>query len=291
MPENRILLLDPFKNLLNAYWMVLKEETYLPETALNLKEAYRLLESRRYSVIITEYILPFEATDSMIQWVKKNAPETYIIMVTKTTIDEATYEKLFEMGVDDLILKPYSPKKILVHIKKGLKQRDLILKKQELEGQSLLDSIIQQIQKFILNPTYFKNCLKQELKRAKRHQHSFSLLLIEVPSKEKLGNRFESFLMELLKILRLHTREEDVVGRENSNLGILLPETDQIGSQALVQRLSNLIQTHPYFKSDEVLWPIIPTLTFQFFTYPDQFMVPESFKTVVEEINQEYSHH
>ena len=41
MPKNSILLIDPFKNLLNAYRLILEEEDYRVETALNLKEAYQ----------------------------------------------------------------------------------------------------------------------------------------------------------------------------------------------------------------------------------------------------------
>lgn len=78
MASNWILLLDPFKNLLNAYRMILEEENYLVETALNLRDAYQLIKRRHYSVIITEYAPPFESTDYMIQWVKRNSPETYV---------------------------------------------------------------------------------------------------------------------------------------------------------------------------------------------------------------------
>jgi DNA-binding NtrC family response regulator len=42
MTHHRILLIDPSKNLLNAYRMVLEEEKYSVETALNLKDAYQL---------------------------------------------------------------------------------------------------------------------------------------------------------------------------------------------------------------------------------------------------------
>jgi len=35
MTSDWILLLDPFKNLLNAYRMILEEEKYSVETALN----------------------------------------------------------------------------------------------------------------------------------------------------------------------------------------------------------------------------------------------------------------
>jgi len=291
MSPNWILLLDPFKNLLNAYRMILEEEKYLVETALNLEDAYQLFNKRQYSVIITEYVPPFEATDYMIQWVKKKAPETYIIMVTNATVDEKTYEKLFTLGLDDLILKPYAPERILVHVKKGLKQRDLILKFQKLERLSLLEPITQEIQGFIFNTIFFKRCLRQEIKKAKRHHHPFSLLLIQLPTKEKIGDRFGSFYMELVKITRRYTREEDMVSKNNGEIAVILPETDQVGSKALMQRLLNLIHTHPQFKSDDALNSYIQTLSFQSFTYPDQFAIPESLKAVLEDVNKEYLYH
>jgi PleD family two-component response regulator len=288
MTQNWILLLDPFKNLLNAYRMIMEEEKYFVETALNLKEAYQLFGKRKYSVIITEYCPPFEATDEMIQWVKKNGPETYIIIVTNASIDEKIYDKLFTIGVDDFIPKPYSPERILVHIKKGLKQRDLILRQQKLERLSFLEPFAQEIQEVIFNAVFFKRCLRQELKRARRHHHPFSLLLIQVPSEGKRDSRFDSFYMDLVKILKKHTREEDMIGKNNGEISIILPETDQTGSEALVQRLLNLIQGAPQFKSDEVLRSHIQDLSFQSFTYPDQFSIPEPLRAVLEEVDKEY---
>jgi PleD family two-component response regulator len=268
--------------------MIMEEEKYFVETALNLKEAYQLFGKRKYSVIITEYCPPFEATDEMIQWVKKNGPETYIIIVTNASIDEKIYDKLFTIGVDDFIPKPYSPERILVHIKKGLKQRDLILRQQKLERLSFLEPFAQEIQEVIFNAVFFKRCLRQELKRARRHHHPFSLLLIQVPSEGKRDSRFDSFYMDLVKILKKHTREEDMIGKNNGEISIILPETDQTGSEALVQRLLNLIQGAPQFKSDEVLRSHIQDLSFQSFTYPDQFSIPEPLMAVLEEVDKEY---
>jgi len=288
MPDNWILLIDPFKNLLNAYRIILEEEEYLVETALNLKEAYELFRRKQYSVIITEYCPPFDTTDYMIQWVKKNNPGTYIIIVTNAIVDEETYKKLFTIGVDDFILKPYSPERILVHVKKGLKQRELIIKMRELERLSLLEPITEKIQGLIFNTIFFKRCLRQEIKKAKRHHHPFSLLIMQMPNKEKMGDRFDSFYMELVKIVKRHTREEDMVGKNNGTIGVILPETDRIGSEALMQRLLDLIQTHPLFKSDNVLRPFVQTLSFQSFTYPNQFSIPDPLKTVLEEVDKEF---
>lgn len=288
MTSNWILLLDPFKNLLNAYRMILEEEKYLVETALNLKDAFQLFEKRQYSVIITEYVSPCEMTDDMIQWVKKNAPETYVIIVTNAFIDEETYDKLFTIGVDDFILKPYSPERILAHIKKGLKQRDLILRLKKLEKLGFLEPFAQEIQEVIFNAVFFKRCLRQELKRARRHHRPFSLLLMQVPDKEKIGSRFDSFYTDLVKIVKRHTREEDMIGKNDGEIGIILPETDQIGSEALMERLLKLVHTHPQFKLDEVLKSATQTLSFQSFTYPDQFSIPEPLRVVLDEVDKEY---
>jgi len=287
MSSNWILLIDPFKNLLNAYRMIFEEEKYLVETSLNLRDAYQLLRRRQYSVIITEYAPPFESTDHMIKWVKRNARETYIIVVTNAAIDEKTYENLFEMGVDDFILKPYSPERVLVHVKKGLKQRDLILKVQKLERLSLLEPITEKIQEVVFNIMFFKRCLRQEIKKARRHRHPFSLLLIQMPKKENISDRFGNFYTELVRIIKRHTREEDMVGKNNGEIGILLPETDQAGSEALKQRLSRLVQAHPEFKSDNLLEAYVQTLSFQSFTYPDQFSIPEPLRAVLEEMDKE----
>jgi GGDEF domain-containing protein len=105
-----------------------------------------------------------------------------------------------------------------------------------------------------------------------------------------MGDRFELFCQELARLVRTYTREEDLVGRENGNFGILLPETDQAGSQALLKRLTRLIQNEQSFQSDKGMRPYTETLSFQTFTYPEEFLIPESLMSVLEEINKEYSH-
>lgn len=287
MTPDWILLLDPFKNLLNAYRMILEDEKYLVETAINLEEAYQLFAKRQYSVIITEYCPPFEATDDMIRWVKKNTPETCIIIVTNASIDEKTYDRLFAIGLDDFIPKPYSAERILVHVRKGLKQRDLIVRQQTLERLSSPVPFSGEIQETTFNAAIFKRCLRQEFKRAKRHHHRFSLLLLQMPDKGEIGNRFDSFHTGLAGMVKRHIRDEDVIGKNNGEMGIILPETDCAGAEALVQRLSNLIRDDAQLKSDESVESYIQTLSFQCFTYPDQFSLPDSLKAVLEETNKD----
>jgi PleD family two-component response regulator len=200
------------------------------------------------------------------------------------------YDNLFTIGVDDFIPKPYSPERILVHVKKGLKQRELILRLQKLERLSFLEPFAQEGQEVIFNIAFFKRCLRKELKKAKRHQHPCSLILIRLPGNGEIGSRFGSFCMDLIRIVRKHTREEDMIGKNDGEIGIILPETDETGSETLLQRLSHIIHADIQFKSDEILRSGIEALSFQSFTYPNQFSVPEPLKALLEEVDKEYLH-
>ena len=290
MPENSILLIDPSKNLLNAYLTLLQGENCLVDTAMSTGEGFRLFLERHYAILITEYLPPFAQTVHMIQWVKENSPETYVITVTDAIIDDLTYGNLLEIGVDDLILKPYPFVKILAHVKKGFRQRRLLLEKRELEKRSVLEPVVQEIDQPIFNPPYFKKCFHQEFKRAKRHKHPLSLLLMEIPVKVEAGVRFDNLYIELAKILRKYVREEDIVGRENGSFGIILPETDQPGSEAVSKRLSELIKEHPGFQSDDVMKSITRTISFQAYTHPGCFEIPGALKAVVDDADKDFKH-
>lgn len=282
--QERILVIDPFKNLRDIYRMFLEKEQYGVETASDLKNAFQKLSLDHYAVLISEYLPPFEETFHMLHEVKEHSPETYIIIVTNAIVDERTYERLFGAGIDDLILKPYSPEKILVHVKKGFRNRNLIIEKRKLEGESLVDPVARQVEQPIFNLTHFQRCLRQELKKAKRHGHTLSLVMMEVPVEAITRNQLEGLTADLLRILRTNTREEDIVGRGNGSFGLLLPETNEAGSQTLVKRLLHLIRNHLPFQSSESLKSIAGTVLFHTYVYPEKFVIPEPLQSVLKEL-------
>jgi PleD family two-component response regulator len=288
--QGKILIVDPIKNLLDIYRMFLEKERYGVETASNLINAFQKLSLDHYAVLISEYLPPFEETFRMLHGVKEHSPETYIIIVTNAIVDEKTYERLFDAGIDDLILKPYSPNKILVHVKKGFRTRDLIVEKRKLEGESLVDPIARQVEQPIYNLIHFRICLRQELKKARRRGHTLSLVLMEVPDETKTGNQPERLTADLLKILRDNTREEDIVGRGNGGFGLLLPETDEAGSKAMVKRLIYLIQNHTPFQIEDRLKSIANLVSFQTFTYPEKFMIPDPLSSILEDLSKQFPH-
>jgi PleD family two-component response regulator len=282
-----ILLIDPFRNLLNTYQIILSGQGFRVETAQSLKESSVKLSLRPYSVIMTEYFPPFEDTFLLIQKAKHMHPETSILMITHAQIDEASYEKLFDAGLDDIIFKPYSPERVLVHVKKGLRQRDLIERTRTLEQQPAGVTAPD----LNLHPRTFKKSLRQELKRSRRHQHPLSLLLLDFADQEARRDRLEIFFSTLARILRRSIREEDILGRENGSFGILLPETDHAGSGAVLKRVSNLVKNYPPFESDKTMKSLAKTLSIQSFSYPEKFTIPPSLRVVVDDVDKEYASH
>jgi CheY-like chemotaxis protein len=280
MKRHWILLIDPFKNLLNTYRMIFEEESYLVETAVNIKEAQALFDKRQYSAVMMEYLPPHESIRGIVQWMKEKSPEIYILMVTNAAVDEVIYEDLFKIGVDDFILKPYSPRKIIVHIQKGLRQKEMASKVRDMERLNLLDPISGDEEGFIFNKTFLNHYLKQEIKRSMRHRHCFSILLIRLLLKEGFEKPSALFYSELMKRIRKFVRGEDVISKTNGEIVLLLPETDHNGSKALSGRLSSLIQNHPFFQEIADQRAMAQILSFDHFTYPDQFDLPESISDI-----------
>ncbi len=277
MDSHSILLIDPFKNLINAYRMILEEEGYLVESAFTLEEAKVSINRNQHSVIIIEYIYPYDATEEFIHKVKESSPEIYILMVANAIIDGETFKRLLTNGVDDFILKPYSPDWILVLINKGLKLRECILSLRELKRFHPFHPISHRINEWIFNRKFFYKTLQKELNRAKRHHHPVSLLLIKVLGDKKEEEPFERFLNELLYLIRKHTRAEDLLSRNNGEITLLLPETDKSGCQALLKRLHQLIEGDPKFQSDQSLRPFSKNLLFQPVNLPHQLSLIEPF--------------
>jgi DNA-binding response OmpR family regulator len=83
--------------------------------------------------LITEYWIDHFSTLELVRSLKKRFPETYVMMLTSKELSEEKYKEILNAGVDDLFKKPFSPGKIFLHLKKGLRQRSLFLQKRELE--------------------------------------------------------------------------------------------------------------------------------------------------------------
>jgi DNA-binding NtrC family response regulator len=121
MTNETILILDNEPHIRWTLKNLLESEGYLTITADSVEGALNCLSEHRISGLITEYCIGKFPTLEPIRDLKRRFPEVYVMMLTIHEMNEERYEETINAGVDDLFGKPCSGKKILVHLKKGLR--------------------------------------------------------------------------------------------------------------------------------------------------------------------------
>ncbi|MDI7259205.1 MAG: response regulator [Thermodesulfobacteriota bacterium] len=133
MAKETILILD---NEFHNQWFLrnlLETEKYMVVTAHFIEKARSYFSEFEITGLITEYWIDQTNSLKMIQELKKMFPATYVMMLTNHQTKENEYEEIIQAGVDDFFLKPFSYRKILLHLRKGLDRRNIFLQKMRLE--------------------------------------------------------------------------------------------------------------------------------------------------------------
>jgi DNA-binding NtrC family response regulator len=133
MPKETILLLDTEPNIQWTLKTFLESEKYVVQTVNSIEGALKSFKESKISALITEYWIDDSSTLETIRVFKRIFPESYVMVITCENIKESEYEEVMKTGVGDFFIKPISSQKILLHLKKGLKQRNLLLQKNRLE--------------------------------------------------------------------------------------------------------------------------------------------------------------
>jgi len=149
MAKETILILD---NEFHIQWTLktlLENEKYIVVSVDTIERAIQNFREFEISGLVTEYWINHSNTIDIIIELKKISPELYVMMLTNEDVKEREYEAIMEAGIDDFFLKPFSSEKILLHLKKGLRQRKIFLQKRRIEHE--LNQI--KMEKKILNTT------------------------------------------------------------------------------------------------------------------------------------------
>ncbi len=131
MSNETILILD---NEFYTQWALktfLENERYVVITANTVEKALHSFSEYKIAGLITEYRIDQFCTVETIREVKKNFPELYVMMLTNSDVKENKYEEIIHAGVDDYFVKPFSFTRILLHLRKGLKEHNILLQKNQ----------------------------------------------------------------------------------------------------------------------------------------------------------------
>lgn len=120
----RILVVDDEMGIRTVIREYLENEKYEVEEASNGEDAIHLVQMQNFDLIIMDIMMPVLDGFSACKEIFRNKKIPVIMLSART--DE--YDKLlgFELGIDDYVTKPFSPKELVARVKAVLKRNSNI---------------------------------------------------------------------------------------------------------------------------------------------------------------------
>lgn len=117
----KILIIEDEVNLRKILKYDLKHANYDVFEASDGLEGYTLAMSNQYDLIIIDWMLPGMQGIEIVEQLREHHCKSILFMLTAKD-DEADILQAFELGVDDYVTKPFSPRELLARIKVHLRK-------------------------------------------------------------------------------------------------------------------------------------------------------------------------
>ena len=133
MSAETILLFEGDPHILWTLRTALESERYIVIAAHTIEKVLQNLSEFEISAMITDYWNSQKCTFDAVRELKGRFPEAYVMMISDADLEESSYEEMINAGVDDYFVKPFPCRKVLLHLRKGLRIRNCQLQKKRLE--------------------------------------------------------------------------------------------------------------------------------------------------------------
>ena len=226
---------------------LLKKLGHDPLAASNGKEAWEMLNKQGApNLAILDWNMPEMSGIELCKAIRKDISRDYIFIILLTSRNSRQdIITGLEAGADDYLVKPPDPAELTARIKNGMRILELerCLKKanEEIRIASMTDPLTK-----IYNRGYLSDHLPNEINRARRYGHPFSIILCDIDYFKKVNDTFghpagDQVLKEFVQRLLGSIRENvDWVARYGGEeFMIILPETDCESALIVAERLRN----------------------------------------------------
>ncbi|UNY98688.1 response regulator transcription factor [Zhouia spongiae] len=115
--KKKILVIEDNPMIVRTVEFKLSKDGYEVTVAEDGKKALSLIKNTTFDLILTDLMLPFISGKELIEYAKKNLPDTPIIVLSTST-QEDIITNAFNIGVDDFITKPFSPQELSLRVKR-----------------------------------------------------------------------------------------------------------------------------------------------------------------------------
>lgn len=121
--HTKILIVDDEPLIRDALAFKLTKEGYEVETAEDGEKAIEKIENESFDIVISDVMMPFVSGFELLKILKERGTQAPVLLLTSLNSENAVL-KAFELGADDYMTKPFSPKELSNRIKKLLDKKD-----------------------------------------------------------------------------------------------------------------------------------------------------------------------
>lgn len=118
--EKRVLVVDDEERIRRLLRMYLERDNFIVEEAENGKDALDLALKNDYDVILLDIMMPEMDGIEVCEAIRKEKMTPIIMLTAKG--EESNRVQGFEAGADDYIVKPFSPREVVLRIKAVLRR-------------------------------------------------------------------------------------------------------------------------------------------------------------------------
>ncbi len=120
MSESKVLVVDDEKRMVELVKLYLEKEGFIVDEANDGQRALDMVKENKYNLIILDLMLPVVDGWTVCKEIRKNS-DVPIIMLTARGEE---FDKVlgFELGADDYVVKPFSPRELTARTKALLRR-------------------------------------------------------------------------------------------------------------------------------------------------------------------------
>ncbi len=122
-----------------------------------------------------------------------------------------------------------------------------ITDKKRVEELSITDQLTQ-----LHNRMYLENSFKTEIRRSKRYNHSFAVIMLDIDYFKEVNDTYghdvgDNILVSIAKLLSENIRETDILGRwGGEEFLIICPHTTDVEAFVLAEKMRKTLESYPF---------------------------------------------
>ena len=121
----RILVVEDDTDISTLISFHLRSNGFESDSAYTGREAIEMIDKGEYALILLDILLPEISGLEVLEYIRKKAADSRIpVIVTSAMSEESDIIKALELGADDYVTKPFSPKILLARIRSAIRRAD-----------------------------------------------------------------------------------------------------------------------------------------------------------------------